>query len=244
MQSLLGPTSSAARTSTRTDEAQADASQDEEQDEDGSRLADTDKRSKKSTANPILALAPHLRRSAQSTKLSAKAHRLLLSQRKRRLELTRVRDVIGSWGAPGQLLDPETGDIVPTIGGARLSAAEVAEWHTAGGTQGYEKKLRKVAQRGVVKLFNAIKVAQDTSLDDVDDVRQSALVRSVMPKEAPAKAQKPTIPGVANKVTKHDPKASLATAGNLKNVLGGKQAALKDLSKSNFLDAIRSGAKA
>ncbi len=244
LQSLLGsaaPIASAADAAPESDGSDAE--------EDDAEAEGSSKRRKTTTtttnnaagaANPILALAPHVRRSAQSGKLSAKASRALLLERKARLELTRVKDVIGGWGAPGQLLDPnDSYRTVPTVGGRRLGTAEMREWEAQGGTGGYEKKLRKVAQRGVVKLFNAIKAAQGARLEDVSEERQSALVRSVMPKgpAAAAVAGAKKRPGVGAA----SPAQGKKTAGSTFGGHGAKAAALKDLSKSNFLELIKAG---
>ncbi|WFD01113.1 hypothetical protein MYAM1_003874 [Malassezia yamatoensis] len=117
------------------------------------------KASKKPT--PILSLAPSIRRSANSKALRAKAARMALEKRHERQERAHVRDVIGDWAPPGVLpgqpIDSES--------------ASMQEYMDQGGGKGYERRLRKVAQRGVVKLFNAIRAAQETSVDDVDKAR-------------------------------------------------------------------------
>lgn len=149
------------------------------------------------TQPSILSLAPSVRRTANKTTLRAKAERLALEQRREREERAHVRDVIGGWGPPGRLPSQHTD----------AEAPETLEWLEQGGTKGYERRLRKVAQRGVVKLFNAIRVAQETSMDDVDKAR-------------------------ANKRT------SAKT-----NPLGSTEAAVNELSKSNFLDLLRTAPK-
>lgn len=236
---MLGPASAGAKAHEKAAE-EADSSAEEEEEAAEGESGRSSKRAKKSSgstpgsANPMLALAPHLKRSVQSSKLSAKAARALVKERKARLELTRVKDVIGGWGAPGQLLHPDSGDVIPTVGGKKLALQELQQWEVEGGTQGYEKRLRKVAQRGVVKLFNAIKAAQGTSLQDVDEARQSALVRSVMPKGSAVGFKKTA------KESDMMPKG-ISVSGKVTSVLGGKQAALKDLSKDTFLELIKSG---
>jgi hypothetical protein len=116
----------------------------------------------------ILSLAPHVRRSAQSSRLNEKASRLAVEAKKKRLERARVKDVIGGWGAPGQVLKTAEGDEMES---EVEEDNKVKEWQLQGGSQAYEKKLRKVAQRGVVKLFNAIRAAQNTTTDDVEIVK-------------------------------------------------------------------------
>lgn len=174
----------------------------------------------------ILSLAPHLRRSAQSTSLSARAARIALEQKRRREERCHVKDVIGGWGPPGVLppLEDEDGNIIPTYStvGPEEEAERLQEFASQGGSQSYERRLRKVAQRGVVKLFNAIRAAQTTTEDDLDEV------------EAKKSAAKPAAA-----------KGGAATGGDkVKKVgLASKDARLADLSKSNFLDLIKKSSK-
>ncbi|KAL9940798.1 hypothetical protein V8E36_000286 [Tilletia maclaganii] len=182
-----------------------------------------------SRPSAILSLAPHLRRTLTSQKLNAKAARLAMQQRKMREERAHVTDVIGGWGPPGVLPTIDEAawkDVlakkkhgVSGVGRNLLGGSvnvdegdeEQAAWLEEGGSRAYERKLRKVAQRGVVKLFNAIRAAQTTSLDDVK-----------------AAAGAP---------------AAGASASDVKKAAmpGGKDAALTNLSKANFLDLIRSG---
>ncbi|KAE8211480.1 hypothetical protein CF327_g4766 [Tilletia walkeri] len=191
-----------------------------------------------SRPSAILSLAPHLRRTLTSQKLNAKASRLATQQRKMREERAHVTDVIGGWGPPGVLpaVDEAAWDQLGAakrkkkekemmggnvIGSKRLAVGGIVPvdetdkdqraWLEEGGSRAYERKLRKVAQRGVVKLFNAIRAAQTASLEDVES--------GPAPDGAAPGAEsvkKPVMPG-------------------------GKEAALSNLSKSNFLDLIRSG---
>ena len=119
-----------------------------------------DKREAKAPAS-ILSLAPSVRRTANTTTLRAKAARMALEKKREREERAHVRDVIGDWLPPGVL----PGQTIPE------DSPQMIEWTEQGGAKGYERRLRKVAQRGVVKLFNAIRVAQETSVDDVDKAR-------------------------------------------------------------------------
>lgn len=175
----------------------------------------------------ILSLAPHLRRSAQSTSLSARAARIALEQKRRREERSHVKDVIGGWGPPGVLppLEDEDGNIIKTYPAisAEDDAEKLLEFAAQGGSQAYERKLRKVAQRGVVKLFNAIRAAQTTTEDDLEQVEK---------KQA------------ASGKTAAKTSAVAAAATTSKKVgLASKDARLADLSKSNFLDLIKKGPK-
>ncbi|KAL1409074.1 hypothetical protein Q8F55_005898 [Vanrija albida] len=83
---------------------------------------------------PILALsAKPLPPSAASDKLERRAARALKHEKQERLDRARIRNVVEGW--------------VPAEG-----AGDV-------GSQEFERGLRKTAQRGVIKLFNAILVA-------------------------------------------------------------------------------------
>ncbi|KAK0529192.1 hypothetical protein OC834_003785 [Tilletia horrida] len=198
-----------------------------------------------SRPSAILSLAPHLRRTLTSQKLNAKAARLAIQQRKMREERAHVTDVIGGWGPPGVLpvVDEEAWmaqlaakkrlqqqqqqkQVPGQLGGVGKKRnlmggtasvdetdAEQRAWLEEGGSRAYERKLRKVAQRGVVKLFNAIRAAQTTSMDDVHAANTGSASSSSGGAEAVKKTAMP----------------------------GGKEAALSNLSKNNFLDLIRSG---
>ena len=159
-----------------------------------------------SSGPAILSLAPRVRKSANASTLRAKAARIALLERRERQERAHVRDVIGEWGPPG---------VLP--GNVPDEAVEQS-FLEQGGTKGYERRLRKVAQRGgaslltVVKLFNAIRAAQSTSTDDIDKAR--------------------TLSG-----GRHGAKKA--------NVVGSRETAraylltVNELSKSNFLDLLR-----
>ncbi|EPQ28716.1 uncharacterized protein PFL1_03520 [Pseudozyma flocculosa PF-1] len=214
LEGLLG----AAPASSDDEDAAAQGADDDADDHEA-----TDKPAKKrkaagpsaSSSQPaaILSLAPHLRRSAQSVQLSARASRIAIEERRAREERARVKDVIGGWGPPGVLPAIE----LPGADGAAVKKDDddedkMGEWALQGGSAGYERRLRKVAQRGVVKLFNAIRAAQTTTKDDLEEAEEQA-------------AGGPKISGGAKKA----------------NALGGKEARLADLSKNNFLDLIRKG---
>lgn len=149
----------------------------EEGDEEGEAEAGPS-RTTKTAAQPqqpaILSLAPHIRRGAQSSRLNAKAARIALAARRKREDRAHVTDVIGGWGAPGELPKTADGDEKPVIASEAqegVEAEKLKAWLQEGGVQGYEKRLRKVAQRGVVKLFNAIRAAQNTNEDDLEEAQ-------------------------------------------------------------------------
>jgi len=147
--------------------------------------------------NEILSLAPRLRHTANASTLRAKAARLALEKRKEREERAHIKDVIGEWGPPGSL---------SYAGHAPLSGPALDAWTEQGGAKGYERRLRKTAQRGVVKLFNAIRAAQSTTEDDIERARMTQKSRKV-------------------------------------NELGNKDMAVKELSKTHFLDMLRQAPK-
>ncbi|KAI5452245.1 hypothetical protein NCC49_000810 [Naganishia albida] len=94
----------------------------------------------KAGENPILALSSRpLPRSSTAEALERKAKRALKAEEKERQDRARVKNVIEGWG--------------PTADGAP-------------GGQEWERGLRKVAQRGVIKLFNAILQASATHQTD------------------------------------------------------------------------------
>jgi hypothetical protein len=86
-------------------------------------------------------------------KLEAKAKRKLRDEKRLATEKGRVKDV---------LLGEETID-----GAGAMSAADIAE---------QERRLRKTAQRGVVKLFNAVRASQVKSEEAARLVRQQGVV--------------------------------------------------------------------
>lgn len=224
LEGLLGiaPSTSAGDLETvGEDEEEADVASEEETSKKAKKPKTTSTKSEASVP-AILSLAPHLRRSAQSTTLSARAARIALEQKRRRQERSHIKDVIGGWGPPGVLpaLEDEDGNVIETFY-AENDEERLEEFASQGGSQVYERKLRKVAQRGVVKLFNAIRAAQTTTEDDLEEVEA-----------------KKSAAAAAGKV-----KASGATVPAKKAGLASKDARLADLSKSNFLDLIKKSSK-
>lgn len=202
----------------------AESGEDEEEDKTIKKKAKTASTKQEAQVPAILSLAPHLRRSAQSTSLSARAARIALEQKRRREERCHVKDVIGGWGPPGVLppLQDEDGNRLESPFAAEDEAEKLQEFASQGGSQTYERKLRKVAQRGVVKLFNAIRAAQTTTEDDLE--------------EAEAKRS-----AAANASSKSAASGAAGAAPAKKAGLASKDARLADLSKSNFLDLIKKG---
>ncbi|CCV00124.1 unnamed protein product [Malassezia sympodialis ATCC 42132] len=135
------------------------------------------------TRDGILSLAPGIRKTANASTMRAKAARMMLEQRRQREERAHVKDVIGEWGPPG----------VQASSGPVYTEAMDA-WLEQGGTKGYERRLRKTAQRGE---------------DDIDKARSMQTTKQ------------------ARKV----------------NALGNKEMAVKQLSKSHFLELLRQSPK-
>ena len=97
-------------------------------------------------ADPVLArsaTAQEANESLSNSRLEAKARQKLREERKKDLERGRVRDVILGKDESTPNNGGETG--------RGLSVSKIQE---------QEKRLRKTAQRGVVKLFNAVRAAQ------------------------------------------------------------------------------------
>ncbi|KAI6379805.1 hypothetical protein MCOR25_001937 [Pyricularia grisea] len=100
-------------------------------------------------ADPVLsrsAAAHEAARLAVDSALEAKAHRKMAEQRRAALEKGRVKDVLIS------------------------QEGQTAEMQAA------EKRLRKTAQRGVIKLFNAIRAAQVKAADAERAVRSEGVI--------------------------------------------------------------------
>lgn len=163
----------------------------------------------------MLSLAPSVRRTANATTLRAKAARLALEKRRQREERAHIKDVFGEWGPPGA-----------TVATAHDDDAKWEAWMQEGGTKGYERRLRKTAQRGgtfafcltaVVKLFNAIRAAQSTTEDDIDKARALQTTKQ------------------ARKINSLGSKDQAGTCQRLTSV--------KQLSKSHFLELLRQPAK-
>ncbi|KAK1671280.1 Rrp15p-domain-containing protein [Colletotrichum godetiae] len=110
-------------------------------------------------ADPVLARSAEAHQSAQAAvdqALESKARKQMRAQRKEALEKGRVRNV---------LVAPETEE---------TSTGEMVET---------ERRLRKVAQRGVVKLFNAVRAAQVKAAEAEKKARKDGVVGVVRREE-------------------------------------------------------------
>ncbi|RYP76202.1 hypothetical protein DL769_003673 [Monosporascus sp. CRB-8-3] len=110
-------------------------------------------------ADPVLARsadAHQAAREAVDSALEAKARKQLREQKRLASEKGRVRDVLtgGGWGSEGDK------------GGAGGTAADV---------QAAERRLRKVAHRGVVVLFRAVREAQERAAQTERDARKEGV---------------------------------------------------------------------
>ncbi|ROT39061.1 Rrp15p-domain-containing protein [Sodiomyces alkalinus F11] len=115
-------------------------------------------------ADPVLsrsAAAHHAARASADSALEQKARRLLRLQKKEAQEKGRVRDVLVATNKDVMMGGPST----------------------TGEVLGAEKRLRKVAQRGVVKLFNAVRAAQVKAAEAEKAARKQGVV-GVTRKEA------------------------------------------------------------
>lgn len=106
----------------------------------------------KNRADPVLARSADARSRARQVldeDLDRKARRKLREQKQRAMEKGRVRDVLVATNGTFSNVNPVTGQVYGDADGE--TTAEVLAT---------EKRLRKVAQRGVVQLFNAFRTAQ------------------------------------------------------------------------------------
>lgn len=108
-------------------------------------------------ADPVLArsaAAQEASKAAVDTALEAKARKQLREQKKRAMEKGRVKDVL-------------VATTNETTGELEASTSEIMET---------ERRLRKVAQRGVVKLFNAVRAAQVKAVEADKSTRKEGMI--------------------------------------------------------------------
>lgn len=108
-------------------------------------------------ADPVLArsaAAHEASKAAVDSALEAKARKQIRDEKRRAMEKGRVKDVLVATAndTTGEL-ETSTGEILET-----------------------ERRLRKVAQRGVVKLFNAVRAAQVKAAEAEKDSRKSGVI--------------------------------------------------------------------
>lgn len=103
-------------------------------------------------ADPVLARsaeAQEASRKAVDTALEQKARKKLRDQKRLAMEKGRVRNVLVATNSTFSNINPVTGEVLAEVKGE--TTGEILET---------ERRLRKVAQRGVVQLFNAFRTAQ------------------------------------------------------------------------------------
>ncbi|KAK3326643.1 Rrp15p-domain-containing protein [Apodospora peruviana] len=103
-------------------------------------------------ADPIVARSAESAAAARQvvdSALEAKARKRLREQKRLAMEKGRVRDVLVP--STTRTLDFATGEVVEVVEDGAESTAQI---------MATERRLKKVAQRGVVKLFNAVRAAQ------------------------------------------------------------------------------------
>lgn len=104
-------------------------------------------------ADPVLARsaeAHEASRKAVDSALEQKARKKLRDQKRLAMEKGRVRDVLVATNTTFSNINPVTGEVI----------TEEKYGETTGEILETERRLRKVAQRGVVQLFNAFRTAQ------------------------------------------------------------------------------------
>ena len=127
--------------------------------------------------DPVLSRSKTAKEAAHSivdAKLETKARRALRDERKKASEKGRVRDVLLGDRPTSSALGSRAGadgngDTLADIGGqdGAETAAQILE---------QERRLRKTAQRGVVKLFNAVRAAQVKGEEAAREAKKSGVV--------------------------------------------------------------------
>jgi len=115
-------------------------------------------------ADPIVARSAEAREASKrvaDSALDAKARKQLREQKRSAMERGRVRDVLVATNLP--VVHPETGELVD--GGE--TTAQILET---------ERRLRKTATRGVVKMYNAIRAAQVKAAEAEVNARAEGMV--------------------------------------------------------------------
>lgn len=121
-------------------------------------------------SDPVLArskTAALTNQELSNSRLETKARHKLREEKKAEFDKGRVRDVLGlelASAAPKAIIDPRAVDLTGQEG---MSVGEVAE---------EERRLRKTAQRGVVKLFNAVRAAQVKAEEAGREARKKGVV--------------------------------------------------------------------
>lgn len=143
-------------------------------------------------SNPVPKHAPP---SAATLRLERRARSVLRETKAQHLARGHVRDVIGGWGPrpPLPFSQWESAN-ARAFEAAKRGGRLEAEDNETGAER--EKRLRKLAQRGVVRLFNAIGAAQGTAGKDKDveeqEKRKKLAVKVGVKEGATGSATNPT----------------------------------------------------
>lgn len=119
-------------------------------------------------ADPVLArsaAAHEASRKAVDNALETKARKKMRDQKRLAMEKGRVRDVLVATNSTFSNINPVTGEIMADGDG-----------ETTGAILETERRLRKVAQRGVVQLFNAFRTAQVKAAEAEKTSRKEGVV--------------------------------------------------------------------
>lgn len=124
-------------------------------------------------ADPVLArsaAAHEASRLAVDNALETKARKKMRDAKRLAMEKGRVRDVlVATNGTFGANVNPVTGEVGPMM-------MEAGGAETAGQRLATERRLRKVAQRGVVQLFNAFRTAQVKAVEAEQVAKKEGVV--------------------------------------------------------------------
>ena len=150
-------------------------------------------------ASKNLEILPQANKSLKKHRLQLKAQKVLRDEAKHKEDIGRVRDVVAGWAVPSTAVKTVDGVEVSKEDGDGGDKEAVID---AGA--GKEKRLRKVAQKGVVRLFNAILAAQkaETGAKSTDKEKDKGLGKQRL--EAPANfpSQQPKKKDTKNVVAK------------------------------------------
>lgn len=135
-------------------------------------------------ADPVLArsaAAHEASRQAVDQALETKARKKMRDAKRVAMEKGRVRDVLVATNATFTNVNPVTGEVETLV---------VREGESTADRLATERRLRKVAQRGVVQLFNAFRTAQVKALEAEKDVTKNVIGSMDRKKEKVAEMSK------------------------------------------------------
>ncbi|MCJ1306166.1 hypothetical protein MMC08_008984 [Hypocenomyce scalaris] len=121
-------------------------------------------------SDPVLARSKEAALASQelsNSRLEAKARHKLREEKKAELDKGRIKDVLGLESAPAAAKAIPDHRAVDASGQVGMSVGEIAD---------QERRLRKTAQRGVVKLFNAVRAAQVKAEEAGKEARRNGVM--------------------------------------------------------------------